>query len=61
MLASLLQKIISFFMSIIFAIGGLFGFGEVPKQNKEIKNVIYLIGDGMGFNNQFSYVAICFK
>ena len=51
MLGSLFQKIISFFMSIILSIGGFFGFGEVPEQPKEIKNVIYLIGDGMGFNH----------
>ena len=55
MLNSFFTKLVSFFMSIILAIGAFFGSGEAPEQNveptREIKNVIYLIGDGMGFNH----------
>lgn len=54
MFGSLFQKIVSFFMSILLAVGAFFGFGETSdpdKEVREIKNVIYLIGDGMGFNH----------
>ena len=48
---SILTKILAFFMSIFIAIGNFFGFNLQPEEPKEIKNVIYLIGDGMGFNH----------
>lgn len=48
---SIFSKIISFFMSILLAIGNLFGISLPAEEPKEIKNVIYLIGDGMGFNH----------
>lgn len=56
---SIWSKILAFFMSIIMAIGAFFGAYEEPAQpqgkteyfNGEIKNIIYLIGDGMGFNH----------
>ena len=55
MLNSFFTKVISILMSIWLAIAGFFGFSDIPKQvepeEKQIKNVIYLIGDGMGFNH----------
>lgn len=54
MLTSFFTKVISVFMSFFLSIGVFFGIVEAPErvedQNK-IKNVIYLIGDGMGFNH----------
>ena len=54
MLTSFFTKVISVFMSFFLSIGAFFGIVEAPErvedQNK-IKNVIYLIGDGMGFNH----------
>ena len=48
---TIIMKILSFFMSIFIALGNFFGFDIQPEEPKEIKNVIYLIGDGMGFNH----------
>ena len=51
------SKIVAFFMSIIMAIGAFFGINEPAQEDKteyfnvDIKNIIYLIGDGMGFNH----------
>ncbi len=51
-------KFISVFMSILLTLGTTFGFFKAPTtksaetyRNDNIKNVIYLIGDGMGFNH----------
>ena len=49
--SSVISKILAFFLSIFMAIGNFFGIGAQPEEPKEIKNVIYLIGDGMGFNH----------
>ncbi len=55
MLTSFFTKVAAFFMSILLAIGSIFGITQEPEQNpddqRQIKNVIYLIGDGMGFNH----------
>lgn len=55
MLTTFFTKVISVIMSFLLSIGVFFGFSEAPEQNtddtKKIKNVIYLIGDGMGFNH----------
>lgn len=48
---SFFAKIIAFFMSIFIAIGNFFGINIPQEQPKEIKNVIFLIGDGMGYNH----------
>ncbi len=45
------EKIIAFFMSILLTISNFFGISAWFDQPKEIKNVIYLIGDGMGYNH----------
>ncbi len=57
-LASVWQEIAALFMSIIMSFGSLFGvFAPSDTKNpenfvdSEIKNVIFLIGDGMGFNH----------
>ena len=51
-------KFISVFMSILLTLGTTFGFFKAPTtksaetyRDDNIKNVIYLIGDGMGFNH----------
>ena len=51
-------KFISLFMSILLTLGTIFGFFKAPTtksaetyRDDNIKNVIYLIGDGMGFNH----------
>ena len=51
-------KFISVFMSILLTLGTVFGFFKAPTtksaetyRDDNIKNVIYLIGDGMGFNH----------
>lgn len=51
-------KFISVFMSILLTLGTIFGFFKAPTtksaetyRDDNIKNVIYLIGDGMGFNH----------
>lgn len=51
--ASFFTKIIAFFMSVFLAIGSFLGITDssADKKPAEIKNVIYLIGDGMGFNH----------
>lgn len=49
--SSIISKILAFFLSIFVAIGNFFGFNVQPEEPREIKNVIYLIGDGMGFNH----------
>ncbi len=49
--SAIISKILAFLLSIFVAIGNFFGFNEQPKEPGEIKNVIYLIGDGMGFNH----------
>lgn len=49
--SSVLTKILAFFMSIFIVIGNFFGFNIQTEEPQEIKNVIYLIGDGMGFNH----------
>lgn len=53
MFESFRTKIVAAIMSFFMAIGSLFGFSAAPEENggREIKNVIYLIGDGMGFNH----------
>jgi alkaline phosphatase len=58
MFTSLIAKILATFMSLAIMFGTLFGTFEKPStKNPEyyfdnnIKNVIYLIGDGMGFNH----------
>lgn len=49
------NSIISLVMSIILSLGSFFGMlfetAQTPVGHNEIKNVIYLIGDGMGFNH----------
>ncbi|MBO5396136.1 MAG: alkaline phosphatase [Clostridia bacterium] len=49
--SAIISKILAFLLSIFVAIGNYFGFNEQPEEPGEIKNVIYLIGDGMGFNH----------
>ena len=51
-------KFLSVFMSILLTLGTTFGFFKAPTtksaetyRDDNIKNVIYLIGDGMGFNH----------
>lgn len=51
-------KFISVFISILLTLGTTFGFFKAPTtksaetyRDDNIKNVIYLIGDGMGFNH----------
>ena len=54
MLTSFFTKIVSVIMSFFLSIGAFFGISEAPGQTENpdtIKNVIYLIGDGMGFNH----------
>ena len=55
MLTSFFSKVISVIMSILLSIGVFFGIAEDPAKKpddgNQIKNVIYLIGDGMGFNH----------
>lgn len=54
MLTSFFTKIVSFFMSFFLFIGGLLGTTQTPDKPEDetkIKNVIFLIGDGMGFNH----------
>ncbi len=57
-LGTLWQEIAAIFMSIIMSFGSLFGVfapSDTASPDKyldnEIKNVIFLIGDGMGFNH----------
>ena len=58
MSAQFMTKIISILISIALVLGTITGF-NIPAKTKdastyhksEIKNVIYLIGDGMGFNH----------
>ena len=54
MFTSFFERMRAFFMSIILFFSSLFGFAAEPEQPPEvpqIKNVIYMIGDGMGFNH----------
>lgn len=58
MFSSLMAKLTAFLMCFVFTFGTLFGIYKAPttKDSAEyfddgIKNVIYLIGDGMGFNH----------
>ncbi len=58
MLNSFMVKITASFISFILAFGTFFGAYKAPKTQEaskyfddNIKNVIYLIGDGMGFNH----------
>ena len=58
MLNSFMAKITASFISFILAFGTFFGAYKAPKTQEaskyfddNIKNVIYLIGDGMGFNH----------
>ncbi len=48
---SIIAKILAFLLSIFVTIGNFFGFNIQTEEPNEIKNVIYLIGDGMGFNH----------
>lgn len=48
---SFITKIMSLIISFLITIGNLFGISIPIETPKEIKNVIYLIGDGMGFNH----------
>lgn len=53
---SILQTVFSAIMALIFAVAGFFGYNpstqEPEKSNiATCKNVIFLIGDGMGFNS----------
>lgn len=45
-----LPQVLSVLMSIWIALTGFFSFFTTP-QHKQIKNVIYMIGDGMGANH----------
>ena len=54
MLTDFFTKFISAIMSFLLCLGSFFGITEAPESVPdipEIKNVIYLIGDGMGFNH----------
>ena len=58
MFASTMAKITAFLISIALTFGTFFGVYKAPKTedasvyfDDNIKNVIYLIGDGMGFNH----------
>lgn len=58
MFASTMAKITAFLISIALTFGTVFGVYKAPKTedasvyfDDNIKNVIYLIGDGMGFNH----------
>ncbi len=52
LLRQTLKPVIAMVLSIIASLSSLFGTGDVtapaPEEYKEVKNVIYLIGDGMG-------------
>ena len=49
---SFFERIIAIIMSIFIAIGNFFGISMPQEEEpREIKNVIFLIGDGMGFNH----------
>ncbi len=52
----MLTKFVVTIMSMIVALSSVFGFGyKAPAdESKEIKNVIIMIGDGMGFNHLYS-------
>ncbi len=49
--SAIISKLIAFILSILVTIGNFFGISIQPEEPKEIKNIIYLIGDGMGFNH----------
>lgn len=58
MVSSLMVKLTAFLMCFVFTFGTLFGIYKAPTTrasaeyfDEDIKNVIYLIGDGMGFNH----------
>ena len=55
MLTTFFTKVISVLMSFLLSIAAFLGIYDAPAQKPEdenqIKNVIYLIGDGMGFNH----------
>lgn len=54
MLTTFFTKLIASIMSFFLAIGAFLGISEAPEKpedERQIKNVIYLIGDGMGFNH----------
>lgn len=54
-MSEILSKIVSFFMTILMFFQSLLGLGGKPSdpspQNNTVKNVIFMIGDGMGFNS----------
>ena len=58
MISAFIAKILTVLMSLMITIGSVFGAFEKPTTkepenyyDENIKNVIYLIGDGMGFNH----------
>lgn len=58
MFTAIIAKFLSLLMSVIFTFGTLFGVFKFPTTrapenyyDSNIKNVIYMIGDGMGFNH----------
>ena len=58
MFASFMEKITAILLSILMLISSFLGFGEPSDpqdspvvESQNIKNVIYLIGDGMGYNH----------
>ena len=58
MFTSTMAKITAFFISVILSLGTVFGVYKAPTTKNaaeyydgDIKNVIFLIGDGMGYNH----------